>query len=345
MKVRRRPMMEGWRKHLIGGVITLLTLFVFFDQVNSSDVLNALSKFQWVYLFFGLAFLGGGYALRIIRWSLMLKATGAHTTFKNCAAPFLGSIALNNILPLRLGDVIRALVFPGSMGISKTTATSSLIVERLIDLMTLLASLAIGLFAIRVIAVPEELKASAILLAIFGSCVLILGFLFSGSVSRFFKRLAVNGDSINSNGLTRIYRILSNLMQEFEMMSRPRLLLSIIGISMLVWLGEAGLFYFVLLGSGVDGSPLVALLVMAVATLSTLLPSSPGYVGTFHLAAFSAITLVGGTEAQAGSYAVIVHLTLWLPTTLAGALAIWSNPGIFRTVKLQSKTLNPVIKV
>jgi len=105
--------------------------------------------------------------------------------------------------------------------------------------------------------------------------------------------------------------------------------------SMLVWLGEAGLYYSVLLGAGIDGSLLVALLVMAIATLSTLLPSSPGYVGSFHLAAFTAVSLVGDTAARAGSYAVIVHLSLWLPTTLAGVIAIWISPSLFRTAKSQ----------
>lgn len=336
MNEDRHPGKEGWIKHLIGGGITLLSLFVFFRQVNFTDVLNALANFHWVYLIFGVASLAIGYALRIMRWSMMLRATGARTTFANCSAPFLGSIALNNVLPLRMGDVVRALVFPRSMGITKTTATSSLIVERLIDLMTLLASLAIGLFAIQALVIPEKLKASAVFLAIIGGVVLALGFLFSGSLGRFFIRLGTSSKGSSSRGFNQIYETLGGLLHGFDVMSRPRLLLSMLAVSMLVWAGEAGLFYFVLLGAGVDGSPLVALLVMAVATLSTLVPSSPGYVGPFHLAAFTAISLVGGTSAQAGSYAVIVHLALWLPTTLAGALAIWTRPKLFRAAKSQN---------
>lgn len=330
----RRPSKQRWIKHLTGGGITLLCLFVFFRQVNFSDVLDALTNFHWAYLILGVSSLATGYALRIARWSMMLKAAGARTTFGNCSAPFLGSIALNNVLPLRLGDVVRALVFPKSMGITRTTATSSLIVERLIDLMTLLACLAIGLFAIQAISIPAELKTSAVSLAIIGGVVLASGFLFSGSLGRFFATLAENGSS--NSGLSRIYGTVAGLLHGFDVMSRPGLLLSMLAVSMLVWAGEAGLFYFVLLGAGVDGSPLVALLVMAVATLSTLVPSSPGYVGPFHLAAFTAISLVGGTAAQAGSYAVIVHLALWFPTTFAGALAIWTRPELFRAARSQA---------
>lgn len=335
MTNRQRHGHQRWGKHLIGGGVTLLCLFVFFRQVNFAEVLEALANFRWVYLFFGIASLVFGYALRINRWSIMLKATGADASFGNCTAPFLGSIALNNVLPLRLGDVVRALVFPKSMGISKTTATSSLIVERLIDLMTLLASLAIGLFAIQIIAISHEIKATAVMLASIGGLALSFGFLFSGALGNLFYGFAERSKARRANSAGQIYETFAGLLHGFNVMSRPKVLLIMLVVSMLVWVGEAGLFYFILLGVGIEGSPVVALLVMAVATLSTLVPSSPGYVGSFHLAAFTAISLVGGTAAQAGSYAVIVHLALWLPTTLAGALAIWTSPGLFRAAKSQ----------
>lgn len=333
MSVARRPQSWRWAKHLIGLSVTLICLFVFFRQINFSEVIEALANFHWPYLIMGIASLAFGYALRIFRWSMMLKASGANAGFTQCSTPFLGSIALNNILPLRLGDIVRVLVFPNSMGITKTTATSSLIVERLIDLMTLLASFAIGLFSIQSIEIPSELKTSALTLTLIGGMALAGGFLFSRPLGNFFSGLAARNTSKKT--LVRVARALADFLYNFNVMSRPKLLLGMLAVSMLVWIGEAGLFYFVLLGTGVFGSPIVALLVMAVATLSTLAPSSPGYVGPFHLAAFTAISLVGGTATQAGSYAVIVHLALWIPTTVAGALAIWSNPALFRAARSQ----------
>lgn len=332
---RGRLGQQRWGKHLLGGGITLLCLFVFLRQVDFAEVLKALATFHWTYLIWAMTSLAFGYALRISRWSMLLKATGASATFGNCSAPFLGSIALNNVLPLRLGDVVRALVFPRSMGITKTTATSSLIVERLIDLMTLLASLAIGLFAIQAVTIAAEFKASAVTLASIGGVALSFGFLFSGPLSNLFDGLAAGSKGRSASGLSRLYKTLGGLLHGFNAMSRPKVLLTVLIVSLLAWVGEAGFFYFVLLGAGVEGSPLVALLVMALATLSTLVPSSPGYVGPFHLATFTAISLIGGTVAQAGSYAVIVHLALWLPTTLAGALAIWINPELFQAARSQ----------
>ncbi|ARP92906.1 lysylphosphatidylglycerol synthase transmembrane domain-containing protein [Bordetella genomosp. 13] len=334
MTVGRRPASHRWIRHAIGLGITVVCLIVLFRQVRLSDVLDALASFEWRYLIAGIASLACGYALRILRWSMMLRATGANAGFAVCSAPFLASIALNNILPLRLGDVVRALVFPSSMGITKTVATSSLFVERLIDLMTLLASFAIGLLAVRAVEIPANLVNSAVTLALMGGAALSVGLLASRPLAKFFLGLADN--PATAPGLGRVYRTLGELLHGFDAMSRPRLLLSMLAVSMLVWIGEAGLFYFVLIGAGMDGTPVIALLVMAMATLATLVPSSPGYVGPFHLAAFTAISLAGGATAQAGSYAVVVHLALWLSTTLAGAVAIWIRPELLRAAKSQA---------
>jgi uncharacterized protein (TIRG00374 family) len=333
--VRKQSMSRRWVKHIAGGVVTILCLFLFLRQVNLPDLRDALMNFRWGYLILGLASLAVVYVLRIARWTMLLRATEKTVTFGSCWAPFLGSIALNNVLPLRLGDAVRALVFPKAMNIARSTAVSSLLMERLIDLMTLLACLALGLFEIRTVAIPPELKSTAVFLALTGGLTLAFSFLFSGSLGRFFFHLAKNSKISRSSLLIKICEALSSLLHGFDVMSRARLLFKMFTMSMFVWFGEAGLFYFALLGIGLDGTLAVAFLIMAVATLSTLVPSSPGYVGSFHLAAFTAISLMGGTPAQAGGYAVTAHLTLWLSTTLAGAFAIWINPELFRATKIQ----------
>jgi glycosyltransferase 2 family protein len=319
---------RGWVKHLAGAAITVLCVVVIARQVNLAEVLAAIAHFQWPYLVLGIAMLGAGYALRILRWSLLLRASQPGVSFGNCVAPFLGSIALNNVLPLRLGDLVRAFVFPAAMGVPKIMATSSLVMERLIDLMTLLCCLALGLFAIRTAQVPPMVSESALTLAILGGLALTLGFLFSGALARLLDARAQGGGK-----LARPLATAAGLLRAVDAMSRPRVLGATLLISMLVWVGESGLFYFVMRGFGLDATPVMALLVMAIATLSTLVPSSPGYVGPFHLAAFTAISLVGGTAAQAGSYAVLSHLALWLPTTLAGAVAILTRPQLFRAAR------------
>jgi len=333
MAVKHNTNFGRLAKHLVGILLTIICLAVFLRQIELDKLVNALASFNYTYLIFGIISLGIGYASRILRWSTMLKSAGADVGFKSCSAPFLGSITLNNVLPFRIGDIVRALVFPASMGISKTTATSSLIVERLIDLLTLLMCFAIGLFAVKGTQIPEELKLSVITFASIGFLILLFVFFFGDVLEELFSNKAKIAESEN---LVKLYSTVRDLLRSFNSMSRPPVLLSMIAISAIIWTGEAGLFYFILQGMHFHSVPLEGLLVMSVATLSTLLPSSPGYVGTFHVAVFTAVSLIGGTAAQASSYAIIVHLALWLPTTLAGTLAIWVYPELFRAAKARS---------
>lgn len=324
---------KNWRRNLFGIAISCLCLGFIAWRIDLDDVLQAISHFRWTYLFWGLLSLTGGYTLRIVRWSTILRAAGADVSSLACASPYLGSIALNNVLPMRLGDVVRALVFPSAIGVGKATATGSLVMERLVDLMTLLACTVMGLAVSSKVQLPDWLASAAVSLALLGGIALALVFFFSGILSRWCSRL-IDGSWVRGyDRRIRIIMALRNLLGSFEAMSRIPVLISLFVLSILVWAGEAGLFWALLHGFGLEVGPETAVVVMAIVTLSTMIPSSPGYIGTFHLAAYIAISMLGGTTGQAASFAVLSHLGLWLPTTLAGALAILINPQLFSRVR------------
>lgn len=322
------PIQSGsrWKRNLVGLIISVACLAMVAWRINLDDVLHALYAFRWETLLVGVASLAVGYSARIVRWSILLQATGAQVPPIRCAAPFLGSIALNNVLPMRLGDVVRAMVFPGAIGVGRIPATASLVMERLVDMMTLLASLALGLAVTASARLPEWLVGTTVVLTVTGGASLLGVFFFSGVLARWLGRLA---GAREATGLGRVLAALANLLTGFESMSRLPVLMALFALSMVVWAGEAGLFWSLLWGFGLQSSAGAAVTVMAVTTLSTLVPSSPGYVGPFHLAAFSAIAMLGGSSSQAASYAVLAHLAVWLPTTVAGAIAILFNPQLF----------------
>jgi uncharacterized membrane protein YbhN (UPF0104 family) len=125
------------------------------------------------------------------------------------------------------------------------------------------------------------------------------------------------------------------LLASFQAMSRAPVLVGIFALSLLAWAGETGLFLAFLKGFGISATPASAAIVMTMATLATLVPSSPGYVGPFHLAAYAAMTILGSPADMAASFAVLTHAGLWLSTTLAGGIAILSNPGLFGGRRLE----------
>ncbi|SOE69828.1 hypothetical protein SAMN05414139_03622 [Burkholderia sp. D7] len=317
-------------RQILGIGISIACLVLVFRKVDFNQLKLALENFKWHFIALGLVSLAIDYAMRIQRWAVMLRAGGATVSGWNCAPPFLGSITLNNVLPFRAGDLVRALVFPSAIGVRRVTATASLLLERLVDMLTLLLSLGIGLSLSPVAKMPEWLGRSVTALALVGVISLVLMVTLHQPIVRLLAHIERILLQRNAAKLAKLFNVLAQLTRDIGDMSRPRTLLTLILLSMVIWVGETGLFWAVLRGLEIDAGFPAALTIMAVATLSTLVPSSPGYVGPFHLAAYSAAVMLGGTAAQAASFAVLAHLGLWLPTTLAGGIAILAKPALFK---------------
>lgn len=318
-------------RSIVGWLVSAGCLALIASKVDLAGAAEALRRFSWPFLLLAFAGLAFGYAIRIVRWALMLRATGTPVSPLQCAAPFLGSIALNNVLPLRAGDIVRGTIFPAAIGVPRAAAISSIIMERLLDLLTLALCLAVGGSVLGEVHLPQWLVNGTILLATTGALALLGVFLFSGGIARLLFRQALqrNADDLLAKGLTAG----AAFVDGFRHMSALRPLLAVFMLSLLVWLGETAAFHFVIAGLGVQLPLEAALLVMAFVTLSTLVPSSPGYVGPFHLAAFSVMVLLGTSEEIATSFAVLSHLALWVPTTVAGGIAMLLRPEIFRAAR------------
>ena len=314
---------------LVGIVISIACLWLIIQRVDVKETARAFSTFSWPFLGFGVASLAVGYLLRINRWAVLLRGGGAPVVARDCRAPFLASIALNNLLPFRAGDVVRAVIFPSSMGVARVTSTASLMLERLIDLLTLLALLALSFLMVDVAALPAWMKETASVLSLASVATLAAIVFFGGPLAGWLIRVQARHGTSNRGLISTMLSLIARLFRDVFAMSRPSVLLGVVGLSILVWCAEAGLFYFVLHGCSLNVTMPAAVLAMALSTLATLVPSSPGYVGPFHLAAFTAAEVLGATASEAAVFAVISHLALWLPTTLAGVAALVANPQLF----------------
>jgi len=93
-------------------------------------------------------------------------------------------------------------------------------------------------------------------------------------------------------------------------------------VSFLAWIAEGSAYFAVGQALGVAASPQAALLAVSVGTLSTIIPSSPGYVGTFHYFTARVATAFGATVVGAAAYAISIHALLWLTTTATGFLLL-----------------------
>ena len=301
----------------LGLAISLLFLYATFATVPFAKVVDTLAsaRLPWVAASIGCIFVA--YFLKIYRWALMLRALGADITVSQAAAPFLGGVALNNVLPFRAGDVIRVVAFQRFTGVPPSEQLGTILLERLLDLFVLMIFLFATVSFWRITALDASLLNGAKLAAL-AVAIAILLFLAAPRPIR----LMVGWAQHRFPQLQSAAEALLRLSNALSSLSRPPFLLRVTVISILAWLAEGGAYYAVGLALGIAASPQAALLAVSIGTLSTIIPSSPGYVGTFHYFTARVAIVFGASTVGATAYAILIHALLWLITTAAGFLLL-----------------------
>jgi uncharacterized membrane protein YbhN (UPF0104 family) len=104
------------------------------------------------------------------------------------------------------------------------------------------------------------------------------------------------------------------------------MMVRLVAWSLIVWLAEGCVFWFVGLALSSISTPEAGWLALPVGTLATLIPSTPGYVGTFDYFTVRAMTAMGNNAVASTAYALLVHVLLWSPPTLVGGLYLLLHP-------------------
>jgi uncharacterized membrane protein YbhN (UPF0104 family) len=104
--------------------------------------------------------------------------------------------------------------------------------------------------------------------------------------------------------------------------SRRGPLLAAVGISTAAWLMDSFSFWLAAQSVGVELSYSGAVLIAGVTVLGTAVPSAPGYVGTFELAAATMAGALGVPGAPALAMAIVAHVLTLVPVALAGAVSL-----------------------
>lgn len=311
-------------KLTLGLLISAIFLYATFRTVSIARVADALARARPEWIAAALLFILLAYSLKILRWLTMLRSLGATIGFREAAAPFLGGVAFNNVLPLRAGDIIRVLAFQRFTGVAPSGQLGTLALERLMDLFVLTGFLFATLSFWQVDALDEALLNGLRLVALGAVAAVVIFILAPRPI-----RIVVRWMEHRIPRLQAAGEALLRLSDAVATLSRPLFLLRILLLSIIAWLAEGGAYFAVGHALGVADHPQVALLALSVGTLATMIPSSPGYVGTFHYFAAQVVAAFGAGSVGAAAYAVLIHALLWLSTTSSGFLALaFSGMGV-----------------
>src|SRR3984957_14846856 len=131
-----RPRGGKWEllKALPGLAISAFFLWYTFKGISFAQI-RALRMVHPGWIAGVIGFTAGSYTLRCVRWTRMMRSTGAK--FGVCARVLMTSLAANNILPLRIGDIMRVFTYASDLGASPSVILSTVILEKLLDIFVL----------------------------------------------------------------------------------------------------------------------------------------------------------------------------------------------------------------
>jgi uncharacterized protein (TIRG00374 family) len=301
-----------------GLAISALFVYVAVRDVDFDGFWNALQDGNYWLLFPATAVLAVAIYLRALRWRFL---------FSDERRPPLGAVTgslligylFNSILPARAGEAARVVALNQRAGISRSEALATVVAERVLDVLVLLALL---LATAPFTAEADWLRGAA---AIGGAAfVALTAFLvviayFGTRAVRFLLRPLSALPNVTP---ARIESAASNLLSGLVVFRNMRLAFRALALTTVSWLVIAVSFWLcmsaVRLTTGLDA----ALLVVIAVNLAMILPSGPAGLGVFEAATVLTLSPFGIDRSHALSYAVVVHVLNVFPLIVVGYVAL-----------------------
>jgi uncharacterized protein (TIRG00374 family) len=259
--------------------------------------------------------------VRARRWKLLLPSGMVSTGILYKA--LLVGFMFNNLLPVRMGEVARIYLLGRWRNVPYGLTTASLVVERILDGLALTVLLLVGLLFVPA---PTYLLGAGLLVgAIFATVAVVLA-LAAWNRTFLLRTATILTRPLPARVQQTVTRVLDSFVEGLRLVHGRARVAALMGLSLLGWLCELSVFYVLMLGFPMPHSWALAIVGGATANFATLVPSSPGYVGTFDGALTRVLQDTAGVPlATALAYAVVVHATLFIPVVIAGAVVLWRS--------------------
>lgn len=289
-------------------------------SINPADVWGALQSANYLLVVPSIALVFFTMLFKAFRWQLLFGSTRPRVR-KLFSALLVGYMA-NAILPARLGELVRAYNLGQNGQVSTSQALSTIVVEKVLDVGTVLLIL--------VILIPfASLPSWAFGMGLAGAalaCALVIVVALLASlgervvepVSRLLERaplvsrLPVKGQLVS-------------FVRGFSALKDRHLIIPVALWSILVWAGAAAINYVMLLAFFPHATLLAALFVLAVTNLGMAVPSAPSYIGVFHYLVVISLAAFGLDHSLSLSYAIVVHAATFGSFVIAGLIIMWKE--------------------
>lgn len=334
--------MRPWLRNVALLGLTVVLVAVFLRNANLSRVWDVMRTANPALVGVGVVCVFLSYVLRAVRWQVMLAPLGP-TRFSVALRATTIGFAASFILPARAGEVLRPWLLARREGLDASAVFATIIVERMLDLVTVLTLLAVFLLAFDPGLSALDAAAFATVraggFAAAGAAVVGLGvlFMFASRPALLGRTVAMATAWLPAKLRITVAGMAAAFAGGLAVVREPSHLARALAWSFVLWLLIAAQTWIVSVALGVNLPPSGSLLLVALLVVGVAVPT-PGAVGGFHEAyRIGATSFFGVDNDHAVSAAIVLHAVGFVPTLIAGAVLMtheglsWSGLGAAAT--------------
>jgi hypothetical protein len=313
--------MKGRLKVAVSLAVTAFFLWLALHEVKWPEVWDHVRNANWLYFALSSLFATLSIHVRALRWKSLLEPLAVNVPFHPRVAGTAVGMAANNLIPARVGEVVRAVVC-GKLARHPVSAVfGTLVVERVLDGLITVALL-FTVMALPGFPSPEKagpvltgVRVLALVLGVAGVGMIVLALMPARSL-----RLVERAAGILPRRARRpLLAALESFIGGLGVLRSLRLLAVSLGWAVLQWLFMPLSIYFGFLAFGItEPGYRGALFLQSAINMAVALPSSPGFFGPLEAAAVFGLGLWGVDPSRAASFAIGYHLGGFIPVTLLG---------------------------
>lgn len=308
-------------RNAIGLAMSALGLYLAFRGVNLQAVLKGMLHANLLLVAAAATLYGLAFVFRSLRWQSLLKPLG-HLTATRCFWALMFGFFINQVLPLRAGELARAILVAGWLQIPATVCLGTVVSERLGDFFSLFLLCIIVSLNFPGARFPTK----SLALTLTASAIVIWALVRSkGTITQ---------TQFKSKWIEKAVNTIGRLIQGLGSVGTLRQLSMLMISSFLVWTFDLAAINTLARAYGLPLSPLRTGLLMIGIAFGVMLPAAPGYIGTYEYFGKKTLQLIGVPTQTALVFIVSLHFFQMMMISVFGAPAL----GRFGIPRLPKKT-------
>ena len=303
---------------LVGILVSVVSLYFAFQGFDLGALWEAMGRVQLPYFLLLIVPYVLTFMTKIWRWRTMF-----HPDENRVPTGLLFSALMISYIPLpfRAGEVARAVITSRRSGIPAPRVFSTILVEKVLDVLTLLLLLGISLPFIAFTPEMRDMQGSAVSLgaSVLAVALVLLVFILKPDIA--LKIVHLIAARLPTRLGPRIESATEHALQGLAPLSNPSVALRLGLWSLATWGINAVTVYLMLQAFNVDLLPFASNVLLVTSNLSMVIPAAPGSVGTFELAVVTVLKLFGIDETRSQMFAIVYHFVGLVPVALLGVFA------------------------